>query len=140
MEWFLLQRFVDLIRIYFLLIISRNHSNRVKCHSNRYVFWYQHFDRFTQVVVHYLISILMICKSTGGEILKIKDTFFTLNLGRTVTEIRKISFLRTFSFVSLDQSVLLHRIFLMSKFSEILILLWRKICCFLSDFTWNFFQ
>ena len=29
MEWFLLQRFVDLVRIYFLLIVSRNHSNRV---------------------------------------------------------------------------------------------------------------
>ena len=29
MEWFLLRRFVDLIRIYFLLIVSRNDSNRV---------------------------------------------------------------------------------------------------------------
>ena len=29
MEWFLLQRFVDLVKIYFLLIVSRNHSNRV---------------------------------------------------------------------------------------------------------------
>ena len=29
MEWFLLRRLVDLVRIYFLLIFSRNHSNRV---------------------------------------------------------------------------------------------------------------
>ena len=30
MEWFLLRRFINLLRIYFLLIVSRNHSNRVK--------------------------------------------------------------------------------------------------------------
>ena len=29
MEWFLIRRFVDLVRIYFLLIVGRNHSNRV---------------------------------------------------------------------------------------------------------------
>ena len=39
-EWFLLWRFVDLLRIYFLLIISRNHSNRVKCYSKGYLYWY----------------------------------------------------------------------------------------------------
>ena len=61
-EWFLLRRFVGLLRIYFLLIIGRNHSNTVKYYSKGYLFWYQNFDRFTQVVVHYLMSILMICK------------------------------------------------------------------------------
>ena len=45
---------VDLLRIYFLLVISRNHSNRVKYHSKGYLFWYQDFARFTQVVVHYM--------------------------------------------------------------------------------------
>ena len=29
MKWFLIRRFVDLVRIYFLLIAGRNHSNRV---------------------------------------------------------------------------------------------------------------
>ena len=61
-EWFLLRRFVGLLRIYFLLIIGRNHSNMVKYYSKGYLFWYQNFDRFTQVVGHNVMSILMICK------------------------------------------------------------------------------
>ena len=61
-EWFLLRRFVGLLRIYFLLIIGRNHSNMVKYYSKGYLFWYQNSDRFKQVVVHFLMSILMICK------------------------------------------------------------------------------
>ena len=77
--WFLLRRFVYLLRIYFSLVISTNHSNRVKFYSKGYLFWYQDLDRFTQVVAHYLMSILMICKQTSGEVLQIKDTFFTLN-------------------------------------------------------------
>ena len=72
------------------------------------------------------MSILMICKK-GGKILKIQDNFFTLNLGMTAIEICRISFLRTFFFVSLDKSVLLHHRCLMSKFPEILILLCKKI-------------
>ena len=55
MEWFPLKRFVDLLRIYFLLIISKNHSTRVKCYSKGYLYWYQDCDRFMLVVVHYLI-------------------------------------------------------------------------------------
>ena len=43
------------------------------------------------------------------------------------TEIRRVSLLRIFLFVSLDKHVLLHRRCLMSKFSEILILVCRKI-------------
>ena len=126
MKWFLLRRFVDLLRIYFLLVISRNHSNRVKYYSKGYLFWYQDFGRFAQVVVHYLTSILMICKWTDGKILKIKDTFFTLNLWMTATRNPRVSLLRIF-FVSLDKSVLFHRRCLMSKFREILILVCRKI-------------
>ena len=61
-EWFLLRRFVGLLRIYFLLIIGRTHSNTLEYYSKGYLFWYQNFDRFTQVVVHYLMSILMMCK------------------------------------------------------------------------------
>ena len=38
MEWFLLRRFVDLVRIYFILIISRNHSNTVKHYIKGYLF------------------------------------------------------------------------------------------------------
>ena len=59
--------------------------------------------------------------------MKIRDTFFALNLGMAATEIRRISLLRTCFFVSLDKSILLHRRCLMSKFPEILVLLCRKI-------------
>ena len=127
MEWFLLQRFVDLPRIYFLLIISRNHSNRVRYHSKSYLFWYQDFDRFMQVVVHYLMSILMICKYTGGKILQIKDTFFTLNLWMTATEICRISLLRTFFlFFGINLFCSITNV-LCWNFLKFLILLCRKI-------------
>ena len=72
-EWFLQGRFVDLVSVYSLLI-NGNYSNtfllidlqkktlsKVKYCSNGYFFWYHEFDRFRQVVVHYLISIFMIC-------------------------------------------------------------------------------
>ena len=73
--WFLLRSFVDLVRIYSLLTIGRNHSSffffidlqkknlsKVKYCSKGYFFWYQDFDRFRQVVVHCLMFILMMCK------------------------------------------------------------------------------
>ena len=60
-EWFLLRRFVDLVRIYFILIISRNHSSTVKRYIKCYLFWHHNFDKFTEVVPYYLMSILMIC-------------------------------------------------------------------------------
>ena len=50
---FLLIRFVDLSRIYFLLIISRKHSNTVKYCSKGYLFWYHNFDRYAQVVAKF---------------------------------------------------------------------------------------
>ena len=56
----------------------------------------------------------------------VKDTFFSLNLQKTATEICRLSLLKIF-FISLDKSVLLHRRCLMSKFPEILILMCRKI-------------
>ena len=71
--WFLLRRFVDLVTIYSLLTVKRNHFNtillldlqknrsKVKYCSKDYLFWYHDFDSFRQVVVHYLMSILMIC-------------------------------------------------------------------------------
>ena len=48
MEWFLIRRFVGLLRTYFLLIIGRNHSNTVKYYSKGYLFWYQNFDGITE--------------------------------------------------------------------------------------------
>ena len=69
---------------------------------------------------------------------KDKRHLFTLDLPMT-TKIRRISPL-IYLFISLDKSVLLNgRCCLMSKFPEILILLCRKICCFLFDFSRNFF-
>ena len=35
------------------------------------LFWYQDLDRFRQVFVHYLMSILMLCKYTGGYIYQV---------------------------------------------------------------------
>ena len=117
MEWFLLRRFVDLLRIYFLLIVSRNHSNIVNivlisgfgqiyagcCPLHNVYFndtqinWWQNF------------------KDKG-------------DLPMTTTKIRRAYLFRTYFLFLLDKSVLLHgRSCLMSKFPEILILLCRKI-------------
>ena len=91
MEWFLLQRFVDLVRIYFLLIVSRNHSNRVNivlisgfrqiytgCYPLHNIYFndmqINRWQNFKDKMVPYL---------------------FTLNLLMT-TKIRRISLLRTF--------------------------------------------
>ena len=69
MGWFLLRKFVELFRIYSLLIVSRNHSkhvfiawpadkrSKVKNWSKGYLWWYQDFDRFRQVAIHYLCLI-----------------------------------------------------------------------------------
>ena len=63
--WFLLRRFVDLVKIYSLLIISRNYSStfllldlqknrsKVKYCSKGHLLWYQDFDRFRQVAVYF---------------------------------------------------------------------------------------
>ena len=58
--WFLLRGFVDLVRLYSLLIIIRNHFNTVLS---------------LDLQKNYLMSILMVCKQTGGEIFK--DTLFS---------------------------------------------------------------
>ena len=60
---FLLKRFVDLLRLFSLHIIKRNHSNtflfinlqktKTLKHCNKgYLFWYAHFDRFRQVFIY----------------------------------------------------------------------------------------
>ena len=60
---FLLKRFVDLLRLFSLHIIKRNHSNTfllinlqktktLKHCSKGYLFWYADFDRFRQVFIY----------------------------------------------------------------------------------------
>ena len=56
-----------------------------------------------------------------------EDTFFTQHLQMTASITRRASFLSSFVFVSLDKSVLLRCRCLMSKFSEIALLVCRKI-------------
>ena len=56
-----------------------------------------------------------------------KDTFFTQHLRMAASITHRVSFLRSFVFASLDISVLLRCRCLMSKFSEISLLLCRKI-------------
>ena len=109
MGWFLLRRFVDPVRVYFLLIFSRNHSNTFLLHD---------------LQRNYFMSILMMCKETGGE--SFNDTFFKENLPTTASEIHTASFLRIF-LISLDKSVLLHCRCLMSKFTEMLVLVHQNI-------------
>ena len=66
----------------------------------------------------------MVCDEANDE--SFKDTFFREYLPTTASEICTASFLRIF-FVSLDKSVLFHSRCLMLRFSEILILVCRKI-------------
>ena len=61
------------------------------------------------------------------QVAKCLRTAFTEYLLTTASEIPRVSFLKIFFFVSLDKSFLLHRRCLISKFSEILILVCRKI-------------
>ena len=61
------------------------------------------------------------------QVAKFLRTAFTEYLLTTASEIPRVSFLKIFFFVSLDKSLLLHRRCLISKFSEILILVCRKI-------------
>ena len=89
MEWFLLRRFVDLVRIYFLLIGGRNHSNRVNivlisvfpqicegcCPLHNVYFNEMQINRWWNF--------------------KDKGHPFTLNLPMTTTKICRISRLRT---------------------------------------------
>ena len=119
MEWFLLRRFVDLVRIYFLLIVSRNHSNRVNIvlisgFRQIYAGCYPlHNVYFNDMQIN------------RWQNFKDKGHIFTLNL-MMATKICRTSSQNIF-FISLDKSVLLHHRCLMSKFPEILILLCKKI-------------
>ena len=88
MEWFLLRRFVDLVRIYFLLVVSRNHFNRVKYCSD----------------VRILTDLRSCCPLHNvyfndieiNRWRKDKGHLFTSNLHMSATKIRRISLLRTF--------------------------------------------
>ena len=71
MGWFLLRRFVNLLRVCFLQIISRNHSSKIllinlqkkKIVQNKILqqglFVLMSSCQFRQVCVHYLMSVLM---------------------------------------------------------------------------------
>ena len=90
MEWFLLQSFVDLVRIHFLLIVSRNHSNRVNIvlisgFRQIYAGCYPlHNVYFNDMQIN------------RWQNFKDKGHLFTLNLPMT-TKICRISLLRMFS-------------------------------------------
>ena len=77
-----------------------------------------------QVVGHYIMSILMICRWRN---FKGKGHLFTLNLQMTAIKIHRISLLRTFFLFFWIKSILPHRRCLMSKFPETLMLRCRKI-------------
>ena len=124
---FPLRRFVDLVRIYLLLIVSRNHSNRVKYCS----------DLAACCPLHNLYFNGLQIKSWQN--FKDKGHLFTSNLPWLLLKFAEYLFLKHF-FISLKKSVLLHDSCLISKFPEIFMLLCRKIFCFLSHFSRNFFQ
>ena len=130
MEWFLLRRFVDLINIYFLLIVSRNHSNRVNIVL---------ISGFRQIYAGcYPLHNVYFNDMQINRWWNFKDKGhpFTLNLGMTATKICRISLLGTFF------------LFLwMNLFCSIADISWnfdtvvqKNIFCFLSDFSRNFFQ
>ena len=100
MEWFLLQRFVDLVRIYFLLIVSRNHSNRVNIIL---ISGYQQIYTGCYPLHNFYFNYMQI---NSWQNFKDKGYLFTLNLPMT-TIIHRISLLRAF-FFPVDKSVLLH--------------------------------
>ena len=90
MKWFLLQRFVYLVRIYFFLIVTRNHSNRVNIvliSRSRQI--YAGFCPLHNVYFNDM-------QINRWQNFKDKGHLFTLNLPMTTTKIRRISLLRTF--------------------------------------------
>ena len=89
MEWFLLRMFVDLVRTYFLLIVSRNHSNRVNIVLIS-GFWQIYAGCYQLHNVYF--NDMQINRWRN---FKDKGHLFTLNL-RMTTKICRISLLRTF--------------------------------------------
>ena len=89
MEWFLLRRFVDLLRIYFLLIVSTNHSNRVNIVL---ISGFQQIYAGCCPLHNVYFNDMQINRWRN---FKDKGHLFTLNLPMT-TKIRRISLLRTF--------------------------------------------
>ena len=87
---------------------------------------YQDFDSFRQVFVHYLISILIICNKQVAKFLR--TPFLQFTYGRLLLKfVEYLSLESFFLFGFLDKSTFLHRRCLMLKFSEVLILVCRKI-------------
>ena len=104
MEWFLLQRFADLVRIYFLLSVNRNHSNKVNIVL---------ISGFRQIYagccqLHVYFNDMQINR---WRKFKDKGQLFTLNLPMTTTKIRRISLLRTFYFFGLIRFAPSHMLF-----------------------------
>ena len=136
MEW-LLPRFIDLVRIYFLLIISRNHSNTVKHYIKGYLFWYQNFGRFTQVVAYYLIVYFNDMQINRWQNFKDNHTFF--KLGWLLLKCVEYLFLESF-FVSLDKCFVPLQILNVQISWNFDAGLQKNIFCHLFDLKWNSFQ
>ena len=84
-------RFVDLVRIYFFLIVSRNHSSRVKYCSDIMIL--TDLCRLSTTNVYFNDM-----QITRWQHFKDKGHHFTLNLQMTATKICRISLLRTHLF------------------------------------------
>ena len=91
-------------------------------------YWQKHFNKFLLLDLqrNYFMSILMMCNAKKQVAKFLTTPFLKEKLRTTASEIHTISFLRIF-FVSLDKSVLLHCRCLMWKFTEMLILVCRKV-------------
>ena len=116
------------VRIYFLMIVCINHSNRVnivlisifrQIYAGSYPLHNVYFNDM---------------QINRWQNFKDKGNLFKLILPMT-TKIHRISFLRTFFFISLDKSALLHRrCCLMSKFPEIDTVVQKNILFFIRFF------
>ena len=121
MKWFLLQRFVNLIRTHFLLIVIKNHSNRVNIVL---------ISGFRQIYagcypIHNVYFNDM--QINRWQNFKDKGHLFTLNLLMTTKFVKYLFLEHLFLFLSINLFCSIADLCLISKFREILILLCRKI-------------
>ena len=113
---YLLRRFVDLLRLYDLLNISRNHSNK---------FLLLDLEKNRSNVENRSSDVMIL--TWFSPLLNVYANDMQLNRWRNFC-LKFVQYLFLESvFVSLDKSILLHRSCVMSKFSKIFILLCRKI-------------
>ena len=134
MEWLLLRRFIDLLRIYFLLIVSRNHSNRVKHYSDIRILIDLHRTLFIRNVYFNDMQI------SRWPNFKDEGHFFTLNFQMAATKICRISLLRTFflnffGYICSAPSEMFN-VEISWNFDPVV---QKNISCFLSDFSRNLF-